>query len=56
MSSEQTNGTGNNSLPDRPDQPETLLTDEAVRLLKHIRETPIETDEDLTDLGKIFND
>lgn len=56
MSGEKNNGTGNNSLPDRPNQPETLLTDEAEQLIKHVREMPIETDEDLSDLGKIYTD
>lgn len=53
MNDENTNGTGNEKLPD---QPETLLTAEAERLLRHIRETPIETDDDLIELERIYNE
>lgn len=56
MNNEQTNGTGNDLLPDRPDEPETLIIAEAQRLIKHIIETPIETDEQLSELGKIYTD
>ena len=56
MTNETTNGTGNNRLPDRADQPEPLLTDEAEKLIRHVLETPIETDEDLTELGETYNE
>lgn len=53
MTNQTNNGTGNKSLPDRP---ETTLTDEAERLIKHVFETPLETDEQLTELGEIYTD
>lgn len=39
-----------------PGEPETLLTEEAERLLRHIQKTPIESDDDLIELGRIYNE
>lgn len=48
----ENNGTGGKLPPDQPEQ----LTEEAEKLIRHALETPIDTDEDLTELGEIYDE